>query len=555
MGGKTILLPVLAFGFLWLVLINQLRVEWANNPQYAYGWAVPFLCLYLLWQRLRTSNIEPPAPQVHLPSSIFHLLFLLLALAYAPTRLVQEASPAWRLPTWLLGLEVVGLTLLFLHLALRTSNLALRISHLAFPVCFFLVAIPWPRGLMKLVVLSLAGLNVSLTTEALGWFGVVAVQHGNVIEVGTGVVGIDEACSGIRSFQATLMISLFLGELYRLSVLRRMGCVLAGFGLAFLFNAGRTFVLVWVAARKGVEAIAHWHDPAGVTILVGCFLALWLAALALRQRSEGVLNAERGRRNAEWGIGEHSTLNAERGRRNTELGMGEHSTLNIQHSTLNAQPSSIRRLSLGLLAWLLFVEFGIGIWYRHLESNLPRGPEWTIVWPEDNPTFEELPMSVWVRDALKFNAGRQAAWQDLGGIKWQVFYFHWFPGKAAGYLAKRHTPEVCLPSAGLSLRSASELMFVDVQGLRLPVRRYVFADGAEVVHVLYCRWEEGIRPESYVNEKPTFLNIIRGVWAGRGNLNQKVLEVVVWGIPDDKEAEAATLRQLEKLVKVESPKK
>jgi hypothetical protein len=56
----------------------------------------------------------------------------------------------------------------------------------------------------------------------LGWLGVAALQHGNVIEVATGNVGIDKACSGIRSFQATLMISLFLGKLYRLNMTRRL---------------------------------------------------------------------------------------------------------------------------------------------------------------------------------------------------------------------------------------------------------------------------------------------------------------------------------------------
>src|ERR1043166_4848346 len=35
----------LALGFLWFVLISQLRIEWTLNPQYSYGWAVPPLSL------------------------------------------------------------------------------------------------------------------------------------------------------------------------------------------------------------------------------------------------------------------------------------------------------------------------------------------------------------------------------------------------------------------------------------------------------------------------------------------------------------------------------
>ena len=56
-----------------------------------------------------------------------------------------------------------------------------------------------------------------MTVQALHLFGIPALQNGNLIEVKTGLLGINEACSGIRSFQATLMVSLFLGELYQMS--------------------------------------------------------------------------------------------------------------------------------------------------------------------------------------------------------------------------------------------------------------------------------------------------------------------------------------------------
>ena len=62
------------------------------------------------------------------------------------------------------------------------------------------------------VIQGLTRLNTALTVEILGLLGIPAVPQGNVIELATGSVGIDEACSGIRSLQATLMISLFLGE-------------------------------------------------------------------------------------------------------------------------------------------------------------------------------------------------------------------------------------------------------------------------------------------------------------------------------------------------------
>src|ERR1022692_1980579 len=183
------------------------------------------------------------SPVVSSPIVLWSLA--LCAFLYAPTRFLHEANPTWRLTSLLWTLEVIGLTLLLLQMFTEVgsqrpqgrsqrSEIRGQWRGLAFPVCFFLVAVPWPSGLETFMVQSLMRSNVATTVELLGLFGIPAVQHANVIEVGTGVVGIDEACSGIRSLQATLMISLFLGELYRLTVRRRVGLVVLGFVLAFV---------------------------------------------------------------------------------------------------------------------------------------------------------------------------------------------------------------------------------------------------------------------------------------------------------------------------------
>ena len=53
----------------------------------------------------------------------FPLFVCSFALLYAPTRLIEEANPGWRLVSWALAIEVVGLTLIFICLALGASAL------------------------------------------------------------------------------------------------------------------------------------------------------------------------------------------------------------------------------------------------------------------------------------------------------------------------------------------------------------------------------------------------------------------------------------------------
>src|ERR1700755_2272836 len=70
--------------FLWLEVINQLRPEWSLNPQYGYGWAVPFLALYLF--RSRWLNRPAPTPPRHAFAAI--ALAITAALALLPIRAI-----------------------------------------------------------------------------------------------------------------------------------------------------------------------------------------------------------------------------------------------------------------------------------------------------------------------------------------------------------------------------------------------------------------------------------------------------------------------------------
>ena len=98
---------------------------------------------------------------------------------------------------------------------------------------FMLIALPWPVQLEQAIIQGLMRLVAGLTVGVVTLMGIPAIQHGNLIEVGAGLVGIDEACSGVRSLQSSLMLSLFLGEVNRWSWMRRVGLLTAS--MAFLY--------------------------------------------------------------------------------------------------------------------------------------------------------------------------------------------------------------------------------------------------------------------------------------------------------------------------------
>jgi exosortase len=431
----------------------------------------------------------------------------------------------------------VGLTLLGLHhlsvvscqqsvVAGPVSGFRFPLSAFLFPVLFFLVAVPWPTIIEGPLIQGLTRANAGATVELLGWFGIPALRQGNVIEVGTGLVGIDEACSGIRSFQSSLMISLFLGELYRLTVLRRGVLCLLGFTLAFLFNVGRTLILVTTAAQNGIASISEWHDPAGVSIMIACLVSLWLCSVLLRRKLED---------------------------RRSKIGAGsemEDRRLKVAQADLPPPISHPRPLALSFLFWLLFAEVSVEAWYRVHEWRLPKSVAWTVEPPGEATGFREVPLPDKARQFLRYDEAISVAWRE-GDLLWQMIFLRWQPGRIAVHLAKGHTPEVCLCAAGKKLISSSELKWLRARDLELPFRAYVVEERGRLLYVFYRIWEERGERQDFKTERLTYGNRLAPVLAGRRNAGQRSLELAVWGIDAPQEAEAAVVRQLEKLILIE----
>src|SRR5207253_588987 len=249
------LIPIVVFGLLWFELINQLKPEWWLNPQYNYGLIVPLLALYLFWKRWRVRPTPAPPAATAFPIS----LILLCAALSLPIRFLAEANPDWRLLSWLFALVVVTISLLFLYIV----GGRVWVRHFAFPVLFFLVAVPWPVRIEQVVIQDLMRIVTAINVTFLQLAAVPALQHGNVIEVGTGFIGIEEACSGVRSLQATLMVSLFLGAL-------AIWLLLVELGVQIWYRSHHTLIRSrWVV--RWPESESHYKQvpvaPAAETLL------------------------------------------------------------------------------------------------------------------------------------------------------------------------------------------------------------------------------------------------------------------------------------------------
>jgi exosortase len=267
---------VFAFvGLIWWPALSRFSIEWSVNPQYFYGWSVPFLTAYLLVERYASRPAVNPSAW-RWPALV---LMLLLALPQFPLRIIAEPNTDWRMISWLMAGMAMGLTFCVFYLYGGWKWL----FHFAFPVLFLATAIPWPNAIESQLVQGMMRVNAQFAAEFVSLCGIPAIAMGNVIQLPNGVLGVDEACSGIRSLQSTLMASLFLGELYRLKVLARLLLVAVGVGIAFFLNLVRTSFLTWQGAFNGIKATDDWHDAAGFTILGGVLVCLFIISMILER--------------------------------------------------------------------------------------------------------------------------------------------------------------------------------------------------------------------------------------------------------------------------------
>jgi len=497
------------FLVLWLDLIRVLSQTWETREQYSYGWFVPFLAIYLLWLRWATR----PAPG-NGPLHWQTVIVLVGSLSLLPLRVVLEINSDWPLVSWIYALVTVGLTL---H-GVRLLGGLRWVRHFAFPVAFILVGVAWPNRIEKGLTQELMQVVAAITVEMLGWLDIPAMQRGNLIEVAAGVVGVDEACSGIRSFQSTWMAALFLGELYRLRWIFRGFLVLAGLATAFGFNVVRTLFLSWQASVNGLSAIDKWHDGAGLTILLVSFACLWLVCVWM-QRAKLI---------------------------EQQPTSGDQVNVDSAHWT-----STMKFMGwVGVICLLSL--FATEVWYRMGDANNQGGFGWEMAFPTNKSNFKPAELTPRVVGLLRHDSGGGASWNEDDGTDWSVFFFRWEPRSVQSVIyARAHRPDVCLPGAGLKQVGDSTETILQAGEQQIPFRRYTYELNGRMLHVFFCQWENGNKHQG-VMKKSKQLDRLQTVFTGRRRVGQQTLEFILGGHASLEEAESALKMALPGLIRLDT---
>jgi exosortase len=277
--------PALVVIALWSWAIWSCAEHWRGNPNYSYGWLVPLLALGFALRRYLQldSTSANPIPVFRAPIAV--QIFIGLIFAGAIFSLEYSREQVWHPEIVLWSICLLAITSTIAILAVHGGTRLARAE--LFPVLFFLTAVPWPPRFEQPIVSALMSWVAETTTESLHWLGVEAQTSGAAIALRSGLVGITEACSGVRSLQAGIMFGLAMGEWFLLRPARRIVLLVLAIALAIATNLVRTLLLSLQAERHGVESVEHVHDLIGYIVITSLIIGIWIAGKFLAPRVAG----------------------------------------------------------------------------------------------------------------------------------------------------------------------------------------------------------------------------------------------------------------------------
>jgi len=301
----------LAAGFVAFTAWDQSH-WWRVKQDYSFGWLVPLFVVFVVhdrWPRIRAAVAACAAPGSRrvrglrawmlgaLAASTLGagvLMFLLGAFYRAGAGTSQPGTLAITL-----GMAGILLPLFALNAPASPApvpaglleDARVRLAALfLFPVLVWLISAPMVSAVESQLNLLLLRRVVTVVAFVFDLLGLPIEQQGNVLALPPvngqpNLVGVEDACSGIRSLTACLFAGSFLAAVFVERGWKKVILVTAALLFAFMTNLGRSLFLTAWAYRFGHAAIEGTvHDVAGYAVLgvtVGGLLAL-LPLLNLR---------------------------------------------------------------------------------------------------------------------------------------------------------------------------------------------------------------------------------------------------------------------------------
>jgi exosortase len=239
---------------LWPVLARAVGV-WEDNPDLDFGFAIPPTALALVWwhrSALRSCAIRGAAPGLGIAA--------LALLGFVVSERLWARSPA----AISAGLLVWGIVVFGWGWG------SARI--LAFPIGLVTAGLALQPTLLSGLGFALQGITAVGAAGAAQLLGLPIVREGLLLRAPSYSFIVSEACSGMNSLIALLLIAVLWIYVVRGAVLGRAAIVLAVLPLVIVANTTRVSLVLLVADHFGQDAALGFFHGASSFVLFGLAL-------------------------------------------------------------------------------------------------------------------------------------------------------------------------------------------------------------------------------------------------------------------------------------------
>ena len=261
---------------LYYRIVYEMGIVWSDDPNYSHGFLIPFISLYLLWERRDIlKSIEVKSSLIGLPILVCGLFILVIGKVGAEYFTMRFSM-------------LIVITGLILFLGGRKV-----LAAVSLPLGYLVFMIPLPYIVYDTIAFPLKLFAAKNSVWALKAMNVSVFREGNIIYLASTTLEVADACSGIRSLISLIALGVALAYFTHKSWFRRGFVVFMAVPIAIFVNVLRVVITGALAQFVDPElATGFFHEFSGflmfgvamVMLLVVNFLVFKLMPRPVKEK-------------------------------------------------------------------------------------------------------------------------------------------------------------------------------------------------------------------------------------------------------------------------------
>lgn len=260
--------------YLYFDVFLDLIAVWDSKEEYSYGYMIPFVSLYLVWQQkefLLNNSFKPSWLG-------FFITFIAILLYF-----VGVVGDVYFLLRFSFVFILIGFVLSFF--GVKTT------VKLLMPILLLIFSFPLPPILQSVLTAKLQLISSQLGVSFIRACDIPVYLEGNVIDLGAFQLQVVEACSGLRYLFPLMSLAFICAYMFQVAFWKRCVLFLTSIPITVLMNSFRIGVIGLLVDNWGIRmAEGFIHDFEGWIVFMLCFsillIEMWLLSWNERKRKD-----------------------------------------------------------------------------------------------------------------------------------------------------------------------------------------------------------------------------------------------------------------------------